>query len=80
MIEEKNFQSIDVCNVVYESQWLEMSVKNRRALLLLMIRTRIPITLTLGQVFNLSVDNFVKVHNKYIRDVHYGKCTHNNQQ
>lgn len=56
-----SLQSAQLNNVIYMSKWLEMSKKNRMALLMIMARATQPIIFTMGNVFDLSIDTFTKV-------------------
>lgn len=53
--------SILVSNAVYDSDWVDLELRFKKALIIFMNRTEHPIKLTAGKFFQLQMELFVKV-------------------
>ncbi|CAL7942947.1 unnamed protein product [Xylocopa violacea] len=58
---ELYFHSIDVCLSAYANNWWNNSKNFKRALLIIMTRVQCPLMLTVGNIMELSLENFVLI-------------------
>jgi hypothetical protein len=56
-----HFQSNGLTTAVYMSRWYEYDIKSRKALIILMERSKKPIVITVGKVVELSLATFTLV-------------------
>lgn len=60
---EATLECTNLANEIYSTNWLTLSNRSRKYLILMMIRTRRPIVFTSGHIISLSLDSFKSVCN-----------------
>jgi hypothetical protein len=55
------FQNNTLSSAIYMSKWYEYNVTSKRALIILMERSKRPMIVTAGKVFDLSLQTFTTV-------------------
>ncbi|XP_076229128.1 uncharacterized protein LOC116424882 [Nomia melanderi] len=58
---EVRLKSLEIPDVIYASDWLNLDEKTKKTLLMIMIRSRIPMQFTSAHVVSMNIDTFMTV-------------------
>jgi hypothetical protein len=61
LAKNSGFQSNNLASAVYMGKWYEYDIKSRKALIILMERSKKPIIITAGKMLDLSLVTFTTV-------------------